>query len=151
MNFASSDIFSGDHGGSQVSSVSTSSTPGSAEVTSLICCSIIGPTGQPIDVRVKSTCTLGPSIVTSYISPRSTMSIPSSGSSTCRRASTTSSRLAVSLMRPRLPLETRQPNLFPALALEEVDALDEADPVAADAHHERVRPGAVGAEADAAQ
>src|SRR3712207_7656871 len=34
------------HGGSHVSSVSTSSTPGTARVTSPICSSIIGPTGR---------------------------------------------------------------------------------------------------------
>src|SRR4029077_217934 len=48
-------------------------------------------------------------------------------------------------------LETEQAHLLLALAREEVDAVDEAHPVAAGAHHERMRPGAVGEEADAAE
>src|SRR3712207_6257677 len=53
------------------------------------------------------TFTFGPSTSTSYISPRSTMSIPSSGSSTWRRASTTSARVA--LMRSMYPRCDFQP------------------------------------------
>src|SRR6266508_3995587 len=93
MNLASSDILSGVQGGTKVSSVSTSSTPGTELVTSTIPSAIIGPTGHPIDVRLYSTFTLGPSTSTSYISPSSTMSMPSSGSSTWCSASTTSSRV----------------------------------------------------------
>src|SRR5215207_8266898 len=54
------------------------------------------------------TFTFGPSTSTSYMSPRSTMSIPSSGSSTWRSASTTSSRVVVVLtpsMYPRRDFE----------------------------------------------
>src|SRR5215207_8978576 len=75
------------------------------------------------------------------------MSIPSSGSSTPRSASTTSSRVTMETGY----LEARQPHLFAALAREEVDALDEPHPVAAGAHDERMRPRAVGQEAHAAQ
>src|ERR671910_2375428 len=92
------------------------------------------------------TFTFGPSTSTSYMSPRSTMSIPSSGSSTWRSASTTSSLIAMGL---RVPLEAGEPNLLPALTLEEVDAFGESHPVAARAHDERVRPGTVRPEADA--
>src|SRR6266536_260243 len=96
MNFASSDIFSGDHGGSQVS-------------------------------------------------PSSTMSIPSSGSSTARRASTTCSFVGIG---SRL---AEEPHFFAALTREEVDAVHEANPVAAGAHNERVRACGIGEEADAAE
>src|SRR4051812_50224076 len=72
------------------------------------------------------------------------MSIPSSGSSTWRSASTTSS---LDGMAPRLA----QPDFLAPVAREEVDAVDEPDPVAARAHDERVRPRGVAEEADAAQ
>src|SRR3954463_4300043 len=72
------------------------------------------------------------------------MSIPSSGSSTWRSASTTSS---LDGMAPRLA----QPDFLAPVAREEVDPVDEAHPVAARAHDERVRPGGVAEEADAAQ
>jgi len=102
MNFASSDILSGVQGGSQVSSISTSSTPGSEDTTFWMSPWIIGPAGQPIEVRLWITFTLAPSTSTSYRSPISTMSIPSSGSSTPRRASIASSRVG---MKPSLPAE----------------------------------------------
>src|SRR5439155_9188769 len=73
------------------------------------------------------------------------MSIPSSGSSTARRASTTSSFVGI---RPRLP---EQPHFLAAVSGEEVDAVHEANPVAARAHDERVRPGRIGEEADPAE
>src|SRR5215210_4041057 len=72
------------------------------------------------------------------------MSIPSSGSSTWRSASTTSS---LDGMRATLD----EPHFLAPLAGEEVDAVDEAHPVAARAHHERVRPRRVGQVANAAQ
>src|SRR3954469_5392611 len=72
------------------------------------------------------------------------MSIPSSGSSTSRSASTTSSLVG---MAPRL----LQPDFLAAVADEEVDAVDEPHPVAAGAHDERVRARAVGEVSDAAQ
>src|SRR5579884_2165247 len=72
------------------------------------------------------------------------MSIPSSGSSTLRSASITSSCVGTGT-------SLAEPYVLAPLAGEEVDAVDEAHPVAAGAHHERVRPGAVGEEADAAQ
>ncbi len=62
MNFASSDMRSGVHGGSNVSSTSTCSTPGSAATASWIDSWIIGPAGQPIDVSEWITLTFGPSI-----------------------------------------------------------------------------------------
>jgi hypothetical protein len=65
MNFASSDISSGVHGGSHVSSTSTASTPGMAAVASWMPSWIIGPAGQPIDVRLCTTLTFGPSTSTS--------------------------------------------------------------------------------------
>src|SRR5207253_10976198 len=52
MNFASSDILSGVHGGSHVSSVSTSSTPVIERTVSSTDCWISGPAGQPIEVRL---------------------------------------------------------------------------------------------------
>ena len=52
MNLASSDIRSGVHGGSHVSSISTSSTPGTSPATRLMSSWIIGPAGQPIEVRL---------------------------------------------------------------------------------------------------
>src|SRR5919108_5728795 len=73
------------------------------------------------------------------------MSIPSSGSSTWRRASITSSRVA---MRPML---AQQAYFLAPLSREEVDPVDEAHPVAAGAHDQRVRPRRVGEEADAAE
>src|SRR5437867_8643108 len=84
------------------------------------------------------------------------MSIPSSGSSTWRNASLTSSFVGTSssLAAPcpsEAQLLTEQADLFAALADEEVNPVDEAHPVAACAHHQRVRPGAVGEKADAAQ
>src|SRR5437763_13571542 len=72
------------------------------------------------------------------------MSIPSSGSSTCRSASTTSS---LDGMTPRLA----QPDFLATVACEEVDAVHEPHPVAAGAHDERVRTGGVAEEADPAQ
>jgi hypothetical protein len=62
MNFASSDMRSGVHGGSNVSSTSTCSTPGRAATASWIDSWIIGPAGQPIDVSECTTFTRGPSI-----------------------------------------------------------------------------------------
>src|SRR4051812_21638437 len=44
------------------------------------------------------------------------------------------------------PLQPVEPNFLAALAPEEVDSIHEPDPVAARAHHQRVRPGAVGEE-----
>src|SRR5918996_6158096 len=73
------------------------------------------------------------------------MSMPSSGSSTTRSASITSSRLG---MGPRLPEEA---HFLAPLAGEEVDAVDEAHPVVAGAHDDRVGARAVGQVADAAQ
>src|SRR3954454_2482149 len=72
------------------------------------------------------------------------MSIPSSGSSTWRSASTTSS---LDGMAPRLA----QPDFLAPVAREEVDPVDEPHPVAARAHDERVRPRRVAEETDAAQ
>src|SRR5919204_5255996 len=73
------------------------------------------------------------------------MSIPSSGSSTARSASTTCSFVGTTSML------AEQAHLFAALAREEMDPVHEADPVAAGAHDERVGAGAVGEEADAAE
>ena len=53
---------SGVHGGSNVSSTSTCSTPGSAATASWMFSWIIGPAGQPIDVSEWITFTFGPSI-----------------------------------------------------------------------------------------
>src|SRR5579872_4652273 len=72
------------------------------------------------------------------------MSIPSSGSSTPRSASTTSSRLG---MVPTLA----QPDFLAPFSGEEMDPVDEANPVAAGAHHERMGAGGVGQEANPAQ
>src|SRR5437773_6169084 len=72
------------------------------------------------------------------------MSMPSSGSSTSRSASTTSSFDGIDAT-------LDQPHFLAPLAREEVDPVDEAHPVASRAHDERVRAGAVGEEADAAQ
>src|SRR5207253_11331571 len=112
----------------------------------------------------------GPSTSTSYSSPSSTMSIPSSGSSTWCSAATTSSLLGIRtslaalryVPRPRdrihpvphivagakrvqarRPSEAEETNLFAPLPGEEVMAVDEPDPVAAGAHDERMRPRAV--------
>src|SRR5690348_3321499 len=88
------------------------------------------------------------------------MSIPSSGSSTCRSASITSSFVtcmvaslatARGLSLGRWPLEPVQPDFVALLAAEEVDAVHEADPVAARAHHDGVRSRAVGVVAHAAE
>src|SRR6266540_3167827 len=77
------------------------------------------------------------------------MSIPSSGSSTWRSASTRASFVGMRPVYRRL--DPRQSHFLAPLAGEEVDAVDEAHPVAAGAHDERVRRGAVGEKADAAQ
>src|SRR5438105_5247281 len=104
------------------------------------------------------------------------MSIPSSGSSTWRRASTTSSRVGIEaslastvskghglcLARDMAgarheaclvgtvvrQLRAEQADFLATLGGEEVDPVDEAHPVAARAHHDRVRPRAVREEAD---
>ena len=60
MNFASSDMRSGVHGGSNVSSASTSATPGTPRAASTIPSAIIAPAGHPIEVRLYSTFTLRP-------------------------------------------------------------------------------------------
>src|SRR5512133_3370267 len=73
------------------------------------------------------------------------MSIPSSGSSTARSASTTCSFVGIGL---RL---AEQAHFLAALAGEEVNAVDEANPVAAGAHDERVRACGIGEKADAAE
>src|SRR5262249_29219303 len=72
------------------------------------------------------------------------MSIPSSGSSTWRSASLTSSFVG-------MPSSLEKPHFLAPLTREEVDPVDEADPVTARAHHERVCPRAVRMEADAAE
>src|SRR2546423_4599266 len=82
------------------------------------------------------------------------MSIPSSGSSTCRSASSTSSSVGTATRLAEVPLlgaSLDQPHLFAPVAGEEVDPVDEAHPVAARAHHERVRAGGIGEVADAAE
>src|SRR2546430_2431198 len=48
-------------------------------------------------------------------------------------------------------LEAEQPHFLPPLTGEEMDSVDEAHPVAPGAHQQRVRPRAVGEEANAAQ
>src|SRR5438046_6730888 len=50
-----------------------------------------------------------------------------------------------------MPLQAVEAHLFALLPAEEMDPVDEADPVAARAHHERMRACAVGEVADAAQ
>src|SRR3954471_2538895 len=72
------------------------------------------------------------------------MSIPSSGSSTWRSASTTSSCVG-------MPARLAQADFLAPLAGEEVGGVDEPDPVAAGAHDERVSERGVGEVADAAQ
>src|SRR6185437_4050098 len=52
MNFASSDILSGVHGGSKVSSISTSSTPSTWRIAESMSDAMSGPAGQPIEVRL---------------------------------------------------------------------------------------------------
>src|SRR3954454_25055394 len=80
------------------------------------------------------------------------MSIPSSGSSTLRSASITSSRVGIRWSRvSRRGLVARQTDFLAAFSREEVDAVHEAQPVAAGAHYERMRPRAVGLEPDSAQ
>src|SRR5258706_588996 len=59
MNFASSDIRSGVHGGSNVSSTSTASTPGRAATASWMLSLIIGPAGQAVEVLVERALTVG--------------------------------------------------------------------------------------------
>src|SRR5262245_2433965 len=49
------------------------------------------------------------------------------------------------------PLIAEQPDFLAPLAREEVDPVDESNPVAARAHEQRVRARAVAEEADAAQ
>src|SRR3954447_18593393 len=73
------------------------------------------------------------------------MSIPSSGSSTARSASTT-----CSLVGTKLSLAEEAHFLAP-LAREEMDAVDEPHPVAASAHDQGMRPCRVGEEAHATQ
>src|SRR5919109_2612239 len=73
------------------------------------------------------------------------MSIPSSGSSTWRRASTTSSGVAMGRML------AQEPHFLATLSREEVDPVDETHPVAARAHDERVGARRVREEADAAK
>jgi hypothetical protein len=51
----------------------------------------------------------------------------------------------------KVALEPEQPHFLAPLAREEVDAVDEAHPVAARAHEQRLRARAVGEETDAAQ
>src|SRR5207253_8403115 len=60
-------------------------------------------------------------------------------------------RLDWALFGSTRPLKAKQTHFFATLAREEVDAVHEADPVAARAHDERVRARAVGEVADAAQ
>src|SRR5262249_51254715 len=81
---------------------------------------------------------------TSESSPSSTMSIPSSGSSTCRSASTTSSCVSMGS-------SLREPHVLAAFSREEVRAVHEPHPVAARAHDERVGACGVGEVADAAE
>src|SRR3954447_848776 len=52
MNFASSDIRSGVHGGSNVSSSSTSWMPSTWRIALSMSCAISGAAGQPIEVRL---------------------------------------------------------------------------------------------------
>src|SRR5262249_46816979 len=72
------------------------------------------------------------------------MSIPSSGSSTWRSASLTSSFVG-------MPSSLEKPHFLAPLTREEVDPVDEADPVTARAHHERVCPRAVRMDGAAAE
>ena len=55
------------------------------------------------------------------------------------------------MIRLTIRLVAEEANLFAALAGEEVDAVDEAHPVAARAHHERVSARRVGEEPDTAK
>src|SRR5207253_4127390 len=73
------------------------------------------------------------------------MSIPSSGSSTARRASTTCSFVGIGFSL------TEEPYFLAAVPGEEVDAVHEANPVAARAHHERVRASRISEEANSAK
>src|SRR5438093_13249337 len=72
------------------------------------------------------------------------MSIPSSGSSTWRSASTTSSCVG-------MQLRLAQPHFLATIPREEVDPVDEPHPVAARAHDQGMRARRVGEEANAAQ
>src|SRR4249920_225830 len=64
-NLASSDIRSGDHGGSKISSVVTSPTPAMLPTASRMSCSIWAPAGHPMDVSEYVTATVSPVIETS--------------------------------------------------------------------------------------
>src|ERR671936_1800610 len=91
------------------------------------------------------------------------MSIPSSGSSTWRSASKTSSFVGISFecsdgpngdvrcQADDVSLIAEEADFLAPLAGEEVDPVDEAHPIAARAHDERARPGAVGEELHAAE
>src|SRR5919201_3874415 len=79
-------------------------------------------------------------------SPYSAMVWPSS-----RRSMCTSFLRFRSASLPRTRDRSAEANLFAPLTGEEMDAVGESDPVAARAHDERVCPGGVGEEADAAQ
>src|SRR3990170_5742437 len=87
---AAEDIISGAHGGSHTNSTFTASTSSSSCVsTSLACSAKKACIGQPGVVMVITTKALRPTTSALYTSPRSTILIPSSGSTTLRRTSRT--------------------------------------------------------------
>ena len=67
MNLASSDILSGVHGGSNVSSSSTFSMPSTCRIALSMSCAMSGPAGQPIEVRLYVTFAVeGPKVKVLY-------------------------------------------------------------------------------------
>src|SRR4029079_11596239 len=93
------DILSGVHGGSQTSSTSTAVPTGTiAVMTSFTWATIMSAIGQAAVVIVRSTYTASDVTSTPYTSPRSTMFIPASGSSTCRSASRTASSSGIAIV-----------------------------------------------------
>jgi len=90
----SSVILSGPHGGFQTQLILRSLASGFGPPTkaAFACSSITSVSGQAADVRVMSTVTVASSAMSRpYTSPRSTTLMPSSGSTTSRKASSTSS------------------------------------------------------------
>ena len=143
MNFASSDIRSGVQGGSQVSSTSTSSTPSTAAV---------GVVDPLLDHRPGGTAHRREAV--------DDLDLRALHLDVVEQAELddvhpelgildAAQRLGDVFLRDH-GLRLQEPHFLASFSREEVDAVDEADPVAAGAHDERVGARAVGEVADTA-
>ena len=132
MNFASSDISSGVHGGSHVSSTSTSSTPGTAARRVVDALLDHRPGGAAHRRRLWIDLHLRPR-------PRRRRAARARRCPSRAPGLDPAQRLRDIFFRGDMRTGSQQPDLLASFAREEVDPVHEPHPVAARAHDERVR------------